>query len=135
MAARYLLDSDICVYMLSGRHPNIVRTFDRKLPGQVAVSVVAIGELLAEAEKSRDPLAAKERIAALSSVASVLPLPPEAAEYYGTIRAALERAGTPVGPNDLWIASHAQAERLILVTNNEREFKRVKGLKVENWAA
>ncbi len=135
MAARYLLDSDICVYMLSGRHPNLVRTFDRKLPGQIAVSVIVMGELFAGAEKSRDRLAAKQRIAALASAATVLPLPPEAAEHYGSIRATLERAGTPIGPNDLWIASHAKVEKLILVTNNEREFKRINGLKVENWAA
>lgn len=67
MAARYLLDSDICVVMLSGRHPNLVRTFDRKLPGHIAVSVIVMGELLAGAEKSRDPLAAKQRIAALAN--------------------------------------------------------------------
>ena len=135
MAARYLLDSNICVYVLSGRHPNVVRTFDRKLAGQVAVSVIALGKLLAGAEKSRDSHAAKQRIAALTSVASVLPLTPEVAEHYGVVRVALERAGTPIGPNDLWIAAHAMAEKLILVTNNERELTRVKGLKVENWAA
>lgn len=135
MAARFLLDSDICVYALSGRHPKIVRALDCKLPGQVAVSVIALAELLAGAEKSGDPRAAKERIAALTSVATVLPLPEEAAEHYGTIRAELEQSGKPIGPNDLWIASHARSEKLILVSNNEREFKRVKGLKVENWAA
>jgi len=135
MAARYLLDSDICVHALSGRNPKVVRALDRRLPGQVAVSVIALGELLTGAEKSSDPPAAKQRIAALTSVADVLPLPPEAAEHYGTIRSELERAGAPIGPNDLWIAAHAKAEQLTLVTNNEREFKRVKGLKVVNWAA
>ncbi|HEY5667141.1 MAG TPA: type II toxin-antitoxin system VapC family toxin [Gammaproteobacteria bacterium] len=135
MAARFLLDSDICVYALSGRHPEVVRTLDRKLPGQVAVSVIALGELLAGAERSSDPGAAQRRIAALTSVATVLPLPPEAASHYGTIRAGLEDAGRPIGPNDLWIAAHARAGQLILVTNNQREFKRVKGLRVENWAA
>ena len=64
----------------------------------------------------------------------MLPLPAEAAEHYGAIRAELEHRGNPIGPNDLWIAAHARAEKLILVTNNQREFKRVKGLKVENWA-
>jgi tRNA(fMet)-specific endonuclease VapC len=134
MAARYLLDSDICVYLLSGRRPEIVRKLDRKLPGQVAVSVIALGELLAGAARSRDADAAKQRITALTSVARVLPLPTEAAECYGAIRTELERDGMSIGPNDLWIASHASAENLVLVTNNVREFKRVKGLKVENWA-
>ena len=135
MAARYLLDSDICVYALSGRHPKLVRALDRRLPGQVAVSVIALGELLTGAEKSSDPHAARQRIAALTTVAEVLPLPPEAAEHYATIRAELERAGASIGPNDLWIASHARAERLTLVTNNAREFRRVKGLKLANWAS
>jgi tRNA(fMet)-specific endonuclease VapC len=135
MAARYLLDSDICVYALSGRNPGLVRRLDRKLPGQVVVSVFAVGELLTGAAKSKDPATARQRIAALTSVAEVLPLPPEAAEHYATIRAALERAGRIIGPNDLWIAAQARAEELILVTNNEQEFRRVPRLKVENWAA
>lgn len=134
MAARFLLDSDICVYALSGRHPQVVRTLDRKLPGQVAVSVIAFGELLLGAAKSSDPRAARQRIAALTRIAAVLPLPPEAAQFYGTIRATLEQSGTLIGPNDLWIAAHARAEKLILVSNNQREFKRVKGLRVENWS-
>lgn len=135
MAIRYLLDTNICVYALSGRYPNVVRVLDRKLPGQLAVSVIALGELFAGAQKSSDPQAAKQRIAALTRVTAVLSVSPEAAEHYGSIRSELERSGTPIGPNDLWIASHAKAEKLILVTNNEREFKRVKGLRVENWAA
>lgn len=133
MAARYLLDSDTCVYALSGRHPGIVRTLDRKLPGQVALSVIALGELLAGAARSKNPAAAEARIAALARVVTVMALPVGAAEQYGSIRSDLEQSGVPIGPNDLWIASHARADKLILVTNNEREFKRVKGLKVENW--
>jgi tRNA(fMet)-specific endonuclease VapC len=134
MAVRYLLDSDICVYALSGRHPSLVRTLDRKLPGQVTVSVIVLGELLAEAARSRNAVVARQRIAALTSVADVLPLPPEAAEHYGAIRSGLELSGSPIGPNDLWIAAHARAEGLTLVTNNLREFKRVNGLRVVNWS-
>jgi len=135
MAVRYLLDSDICVYALSGRYPKVVRTLDRKLPGQVAISVIVLGELLAGAARSQNAGAAQQRIAALTNVAEVLSLPPEAAEHYGAIRSGLELRGSPIGPNDLWIASHAKAEGLTLVTNNLREFKRIKGLKLVNWAA
>lgn len=133
MAVRYLLDSDICVYALSGRHPKVVRALDRRLPGQVAISVIALGELLTGAARSNDTQAARQRIAALISVADVLPLPPDAADHYAAIRSELERSGKPIGPNDLWIAAHAKAEGMTLVTNNEREFKRVKGLKLSNW--
>ena len=62
-------------------------------------------------------------------------MPAEAADHYGEIRAALERKGEVIDNNDLWIAAHAKASGLILVTDNEREFKRVSGLKVQNWAA
>lgn len=106
---------------------------DRKLPGQVLVSVIAAGELMAGAAKSQNALAARRRIEALISVVPIAQLPAQAAEHYGEIRSALERAGTPIGGNDLWIAAHARAEGLVLVTNNEREFKRVKGLKIESW--
>ena len=97
------------------------------------VSVIAVGELMTGAAKSQNASAARQRIEALLSVVPVAPLPAQAAAYYGEIRGALERAGTPIGSNDLWIASHARAEGLVLVTNNEREFKRVKGLKIDNW--
>jgi tRNA(fMet)-specific endonuclease VapC len=133
MAARYLLDSNTCIYALSGRHPDLVGMLDKKLPGQVVISVIAAGELMAGAAKSQNASAARRRIEALASVVPIAQLPIQAAQYYGEIRAALERAGTPIGANDLWIAAHARAEGLVVVTNNEREFKRVKGLKVENW--
>lgn len=97
--------------------------------------MIALGELLPGAEKSTDPVAAKKRIAALTSVVTALPLPPEAAEHYGVIRSALERSGALIGPNDPWIAAHARAGKMVLVTHNEREFKRVKGLRTANWAA
>jgi tRNA(fMet)-specific endonuclease VapC len=71
----------------------------------------------------------------LLSLMPALPLPASAGEAYGIIRAALERAGQTIGNNDLWIAAHARAAGLTLVTNNQREFKRVPGLTVENWAA
>jgi len=70
----------------------------------------------------------------LSKLLVVLPMPEDAGRTYGVIRAALAAKGNSIGPNDLWIAAHALAAGLILVTNNEREFKRVKGLKLENWA-
>lgn len=71
----------------------------------------------------------------LISILPVTPLPTEAGNHYGRIRSTLERAGTPIGNNDLWIAAHALAENLILVTNNEREFARIDGLRLENWVS
>src|SRR5258706_466057 len=78
--------------------------------------------------------AALELLRELARVLPVMGLPETAADAYGTIRAELERKGQMIGNNDLWIAAHARAAGLTLVTNNEREFRRVRGLKVENWA-
>jgi tRNA(fMet)-specific endonuclease VapC len=87
------------------------------------------------AEKSAQRAVALELLRELAQVLPVLALPSAAAETYGTMRAHLERRGKMIGNNDLWIAAHAKAAGMTLVTNNEREFRRVRGLKVENWAA
>lgn len=133
MSARYLLDADVCIYALSGRHPQVTARFDLLQPGEAVISAIAYGELLFGASKSRAPAAAAARLTALTLVASLAPLPLEAASHYAEIRRHLEAAGTPIGGNDAWIAAHARSTGLVLVTNNEREFRRVPGLAVENW--
>ena len=134
MARRYLLDSDICIYQRRNDRPQIRERFAKLGADEAAISVVAYGELAYGMERSHDPVQAKDGLAQFVRLVPVVPLPPEAGVVYGEIRASLERTGQIIGPNDLWIAAHALAEDLILVTNNEREFRRVKGLKVENWA-
>ncbi len=135
MSARYLLDTDICIYIRRERPQHVRARMARIAPDRFALSVISWGELLLGVFKSERPEAARRKLTEIYESIAVLPLPPEAAEIYAATRTELEAAGTPIGPNDLWIAAHARAENLILVTNNEREFKRVKGLKVENWAA
>jgi len=93
------------------------------------MSIITYGELLLGAEKSRYPRPAQERLQRFVEFVLVLTSP----RYYAHIRAELERAGTPIGANDLWIAVHALASDLILVSNNLREFSRVTGLETENW--
>jgi tRNA(fMet)-specific endonuclease VapC len=134
MGPRFLLDTNICIYIRRKRPEQVLRRFRRLRPGQAALSVITFGELLYGAEKSAQRLAALERLQELARVLPVLPLPETAAEAYGTIRADLESKGQIIGNNDLWIAAHAKAAELTLVTNNEREFRRVRGLKVQNWA-
>lgn len=133
MALRYLLDSDICIYAMKQHSPALMRRLDRTAV-QCCLSVVVYGELCfgLAASTRRDVAAAY--LDALLEVVQVLPLPLEAAAHYGEIRAYLERAGFPIGANDTWIAAHARAENLTLVTNNEREYARVPGLRVQNWA-
>ncbi|HTQ99925.1 MAG TPA: type II toxin-antitoxin system VapC family toxin [Candidatus Acidoferrum sp.] len=135
MAARFLLDTNICIYIRQKRPPEVLARFERLKVGDAGLSVITYGELYYGAAKSPHRLQAMEKLDHLMNYLSVLPLPDTAANSYGEIRAALEAKGQTLGGNDLWIAAHAKAAGLILVTNNEKEFKRVPGLKVQNWAA
>ncbi len=98
------------------------------------MSVITYGELLYGAAKSAHRTEATERLRELVHLLPAMPLPAEAAEKYGAMRAELESKGEMIGNNDLWIAAHALAAGLTLITNNEREFRRVRGLRVRNWA-
>ena len=132
MATRYLLDSDICIYAAKQRPPRLMRRLDANM-GRCALSVISYGELCFGRARSSRPVEAAGNLSALLETIQVLPLPASAAERYGELRAQLEQVGRPIGGNDLWIAAHALSAELVLITNNEREFARVPGLRVENW--
>lgn len=134
MEARYLLDTNICIYIRQRRPEEVLRRFRKLRPGEAALSVITYGELLYGAAKSAQRAAALERLRELVQLLPALALPESAGETYGMLRAELEAKGEMIGNNDLWIAAHALAAGLILVTNNEKEFRRVGGLKVQNWA-
>jgi tRNA(fMet)-specific endonuclease VapC len=134
MDARFLLDTNICIYIRQKRPEEVLRRFRKLRPGEAALSVITYGELLYGAAKSAQREAALERLRELTTLLPPLALPETAAEAYGSVRAQLEASGEMIENNDLWIAAHALASNLILVTNNEREFRRVQGLKVQNWA-
>ena len=134
MEPRYLLDTNICIYIRQKRPEEVLRRFRKLRAGEAVLSVITYGELLYGAAKGEQRLAALERLRELAHVLPALGLPETAAEAYGAIRADLEAKGEMIGNNDLWIAAHAVAAGLTLVTNSEREFRRVRGLKVQNWA-
>ncbi len=131
--ARYLLDTNICIYIARQRPVEVLARFEQAAPGELAMSVITYGELLYGAEKSRSRSQALEVLEALAQAIPVLPMDETVSRHYGEIRAALEQAGTPIGNNDLWIAAHARDQQLTLISNNLREFERVPGLKAENW--
>ena len=133
MDARYLLDTNICIYIRRKKPEEVLRRFRALRPGEAVLSVITFGELVYGAEKSAQRGATLELLRELAQVLPVQGLPETAAESYGTIRAELERKGEMIGNNDLWIAAHAKAAGLTLVTSNEREFRRVRGLRVQNW--
>lgn len=130
---RYLLDTNIVIYLAKGRPGSVRERLARHPSDDIAISVVTLGELRFGAEKSQSREQALAVIDTLSQRMQVLELPEPAGAHYGQIRAELQRKGQIIGNNDLWLAAHARAEGLILVTNNEREFVRVPGLLVENW--
>ena len=134
MEARYLLDTNICIYVIRKRPEAVLRHFDRIRPGEAAISVITYGELFYGAMKSQRRKASLETLREFVNLVPALPVPEMAAGAYGFIRAEAESKGETIGANDLWIAAHAMELGLVLVTNNEREFRRVRGLKVQNWA-
>jgi tRNA(fMet)-specific endonuclease VapC len=133
MAVRYLLDTNICIYIQRQKPQEVLRRFQQLNPGDAAISVITWGELLYGAEKSRQRKRALHLLEEFRSLVPVLPMPESAGETYGAIRASLESKGEPIGNNDLWIAAHAASASLTIVTNNERGFNRVPSLKIQNW--
>ena len=134
MPPRYLLDTNILSDLI--RHPQGAVADRIAAAGEQAVctNIVVAAEFRFGAEKSASRALA-DRVDLILSALEVLPLAAPADRHYGEIRQRLARRGTPIGPNDLLIAAHALALDLAVVTPNEREFRRVPGLKVENWLA
>jgi tRNA(fMet)-specific endonuclease VapC len=132
---RYLLDTNICIYIARKKPERVLRHFDKVSLGKAAISVITYGELIFGATKSSRREASLETLREFVRLVPPLPMPEKAGEAYGFIRADLEARGEPIRANDLWIAAHAMASGLTLVTNNEKEFRRVRGLKVQNWTA
>lgn len=130
---RYMLDTNICIYAIKRRPEAVIRRISRMPPQDLCVSAVTSAELYHGVYKSRWPERNALALGLFFREISVLPFGAEAAIDYGKIRAALERAGTPIGPLDMLIAAHARSLGLTLVTNNVREFCRVEGLTVEDW--
>jgi len=133
MPVTRLLDTNICIYIARSQPVTVARRFARAAPGSLGISIITWGELCFGAAKSTDPARAHSRLDVFVREVGVLELPAAAGLHYGDVRAALQKAGTPIGNNDLWIAAHALALGVPLVSNNLREFERVPGLRLENW--
>lgn len=133
MPVARLLDTNICIYIARSQPATVGRRFARAAPGSLGISIITWGELCFGAAKSNDPGRARTLLEQFSRVVEVLSLPASAGPHYGELRSVLQKAGTPIGNNDLWIAAHALSLGVPLVSNNLREFERVPGLKLENW--
>jgi tRNA(fMet)-specific endonuclease VapC len=128
-----LLDTNICVALLRGQDPRLVERVKQQEPADLGLPTVVKAELLFGARKSRDVDSNLRLLRKLFSQFEAAAFDDAAAEHYGLIRAVLERQGTPIGANDLLIASTALARDLVLVTRNRAGFARVPGLRWEEW--
>ena len=132
---RFLLDTNILSYTQKKRPPAVLARFEKLQPGEAVMSVISLGEMVYGASRSARKVELLTQLNQLRRFLQVAPLPEAAAEAYGAIRAELEHRGRLIGNNDLWIAAHAVASSLTLVTNNEKEFARIDGLAIENWVS
>lgn len=130
---KYMLDTNICIFTVKNRPAHMREVFNRH-HGQMCISAVSLMELIYGAEKSASPERNLAVIEGFAARLEVLPYDEIAASHTGQLRAELAKSGTPIGPYDQMIAGHARSRGLIVVTNNRREFDRVPGLRVEDWA-
>jgi tRNA(fMet)-specific endonuclease VapC len=129
-----MLDTDICTYIIKHRPELVARRF-RKIPREeLCISAITYAELMNGAKKSVQTESNIAKLTELAQELRVLPFDVDAATVYGDVRSQLELRGQVIGANDLLIAAHGLQRGLILVTNNEKEFRRVDGLRLENWA-
>lgn len=129
---KYMLDTNIVIYVIKRRPLDVLNSFNQHA-GHLCISTVTLAELIHGVEKSDRVAHNLRQVEDFVSRLEVLTYGTKAANHYGNIRAELERAGTPIGVNDVHIAGHARSEGLILVTNNLKEFSRISGLRLENW--
>ena len=127
----FLLDTDVCVHLL--QNTSKPREPFRRYAKQIGISAVTYAELRFGLERSARRREGEENLELLCDDLDIAPFDQEAARHYGEIRQELSRRGALIGPLDLLIAAHARSRDATLVTNNEREFGRVPGLRIENW--
>jgi len=132
---KYMLDTNICVYLIKKKPENALINLRSKMRDGVAISAITLAELIHGVEASAYPGKNALALNQFLSIADILPFDDEAAAEYGKICSTLRRQGTPIGAMDMLIAAHAKAKGLIIVTNNVREFERIEGLGLENWAS
>jgi len=132
---KLLLDTNICIYLIKKKPPSVIREFNAYPVGTIGISSITVAELEFGVQKSRYPSENQEALEQFLLPLVVLDFDRQAARAYGKLRALLESRGRVIGALDMLIAAHALSQNLPLATNNVKEFSRVPGLKVLNWAA
>ena len=129
----YLIDTNICIYIMNEYPPEVIQKFREIGVGNICISSITVSELQYGVHKSKQIKKNRKRLDEFLSPFEISSYDESASKHYGQIRSYLEKQGNLIGPLDMLIAAHALSENLTLITNNEKEFKRVKSLKVENW--
>ena len=129
----YMLDTNICIYIIKKRPANLLEKFNTIPPSTLCISTITYAELQYGVERSSSKKMNQRILADFVAHLDVQPWDVEAARQYGKIRTSLEKRGKPIGNMDLLIAAHALSQQCILVSNNLREFSRIRGLLCENW--
>ena len=129
----HLLDTNICIYVIKQKPARVLDRFRNAEIGSIGISAITFSEMMFGAAKSQRPEQNRAALIQFAAPLEIMPYDDEAGQHYGEIRAALERQGSPIGSMDMLIGAHALALDCVLVTNNEREFSRVPGLRIENW--
>ena len=130
---KVMLDTNICIYIIKQRPQSVLARFQDFHVGDIGISTITLAELQYGVMKSARPRQNREGLKLFIAPLDVASFNIAASETYGDVRASLEKSGRPIGAMDLLIAAHALSLDVKLATNNEREFKRVRGLQVENW--
>lgn len=130
---QYMLDTNICIYIIKERPVELVRRFRTYSPSDLCLSSITVAELECGVEKSQNRDRNRDALNLFLSPFEILPFNVDAAVRYGCVRADLERSGTPIGAMDTLIAAHALSVGAVIVTNNTKDFCRVSGLHLENW--
>jgi len=129
----YYLDTNTCIYFLNGKHESVKTKILATLPNEIAIPSIVKAELLFGAYKSKNRKSNIEKIEKFLEPFEIVAFDDIMAYTYAEIRHATEKSGESVGPNDLFIAAIVRFHEGTLVTNNEKEFGRIEGLKIENW--
>jgi tRNA(fMet)-specific endonuclease VapC len=130
---RYMLDTNICIAIIKGKPPRVLRRLERLSAGDVGISAITLAELRYGIAKSQNIEKNRQALEEFLLPLEIADFDESAASAYGAVRADLENAGRPIGPLDTQIGAHALSLNSVLVTNNAAEFRRIKGLEVENW--
>jgi tRNA(fMet)-specific endonuclease VapC len=130
---KFMLDTNICIYIIKQKPQKVLEHFRRYLAGDIGISSITLAELQYGVAKSRHVLENQEALKEFVLPLEIAQFDEEAARAYGTVRAGLEKSGKPIGAMDTLIGAHALSLGLTLVTNNTKEFKQIKNLKVVDW--